>query len=325
MTTDHTTPTEARRARLEACEADDTITVPDDWQLPDDVQAGPPADLRPGDGFTNDGTGNFEWSLDRPARNRPRNLIWYRSATLAALGLEPDKVVARWNALGDVPVGHVAYLDEPTTFPPNTYSLGIGPGITIAKAKRLGSGWELTDADGCTFRAREEQVDALGFTPDMFRTPATRTVTAEELDATPEADGPADDADTTTRGAKARAARDREESTSIGHVHVTITPDTDAFEARLDELSARADELAARIATLPETYVLDEYQRERVAALEQALRILESRRAAKGAEPGSLASMFGKRAEVPMVGKRDLVDVAAFIADGDTGRTEVSA
>ena len=180
----------------------------------------------------------------------------------------------------------------------------------------------------------------LGLEPDRTRTPDVDAGPRVSVsDAVPEGTAILGDfsqePETTTRGEKARAARDADaddapqgedgESTSIGSVTVTVTPDTAAFEARLDTLSVQADELAARIATLPETYELDEYQRERVAALEQALRVLESRRPGRGAEAGSLAAMFGKRADVPLVGKRDLVDVAAFIANGDVVFPEVKA
>lgn len=68
-------------------------------------------------------------------------------------------------------------------------------------------------------------------------------------------------------------------------------------------------------------YQLDEFQSERVAALEQAVRVLESRAVT---EPGK-ARTFGDLMKPSAVPVRDLIDVAAFIAIGETGRLEVSA
>lgn len=101
---------------------------------------------------------------------------------------------------------------------------------------------------------------------------------------------------------------------AIGTVSVRVVPDTSGFAEAL------ADAVPDHV-----KYRLDEYQRERVAAAEQALRLLESRRGPQGGTAGVFGNIAGTRAEVPMVGTRSLIDVAAFIADGDTGRTEVPA
>lgn len=106
----------------------------------------------------------------------------------------------------------------------------------------------------------------------------------------------------------------------IGHVHVRVIPDTDGF---VEAVAKAAGEAADAIDAAG--FHLDEYQRERVAALEQALRVLESRRDPKAGNEGALAGLFSKGTTVPAVAPRDLIDVAAFIAEADTGRTGVSA
>lgn len=114
---------------------------------------------------------------------------------------------------------------------------------------------------------------------------------------------------------------DDEESgpTPIGSVTVRVIPDTDGF---IEKIAKVAGEAADAIDAAG--FHLDEYQRERVAALEQAVRILESRRAPSTSGAKTFGDMF-VRSGVPIVGVQDMVDVAAFIAEGDTGRAEVDA
>ena len=114
---------------------------------------------------------------------------------------------------------------------------------------------------------------------------------------------------------------DDEESgpTPIGSVTVRVIPDTDGFVEKIAKVAGEAADAIDAAG-----FHLDEYQRERVAALEQAVRILESRRAPSTSGAKTFGDMF-VRSGVPIVGVQDMVDVAAFIAEGDTGRAEVDA
>lgn len=112
---------------------------------------------------------------------------------------------------------------------------------------------------------------------------------------------------------------DDEEGGPIGSVTVEVVPDVsgfaDALKSSLEgtSVSVDVDNVTAQRPTL------DEFQLERVAALEHSLRILESRRAPKASDKGALANLFSQGTLAPMVGKRDLIDVAAFISIGETG------
>lgn len=85
----------------------------------------------------------------------------------------------------------------------------------------------------------------------------------------------------------------------------------------VDEADEPAGETAAG-------FHLDESQRERVAALEHAVRVLESRRPAEPGPKQSFADILGRTGRAA-VSAQDMIDVAAFIADGETGRLEVEA
>lgn len=112
-----------------------------------------------------------------------------------------------------------------------------------------------------------------------------------------------------------------EDKTTVGSVHVRVIPDTDGFVEKIAKVAGEAADAIDAAG-----FHLDEFQRERVAALEHAVRILESRRAPQdGKGAGIFAAFTSPDTSVPMVGVQDMVDVAAFIADADTGRTEVSA
>lgn len=112
---------------------------------------------------------------------------------------------------------------------------------------------------------------------------------------------------------------DDDEDGPKASVTVEVVPDVsgfaDALKSSLEgtSVSVDVDNVAAQQPTL------DEFQLERVAALEHSLRILESRRGPKASGQGPIAAMVSSGNTVPMVGKRDLIDVAAFISIGETG------
>lgn len=182
----------------------------------------------------------------------------------------------------------------------------IGPGWTLKHDGGTDSvPWELrTGTGGIRAFLTADKVAALGI-PASAITWAKRDEDEDDVEDVPVVDD--EDAD--------------EDEDCIGTKYVRVVPDTTGFMDKLNE-SLGGEYVALGVATDPR---LDEYQHERVAALENALRILESRRGPSGGTEGAFASLAGKKADVPMVGKRDLIDVAAFIASEDTGRTEVSA
>lgn len=114
---------------------------------------------------------------------------------------------------------------------------------------------------------------------------------------------------------------DDDDRVSVGTVHVRVIPDTDGFVEKITKVAGEAADAIDAAG-----FHLDEYQRERVAALEQAVRVLESRRAPQdGKGAGIFAALTSPGTSVPMVGVQDTLEVAAFIADGTVYGTGVSA
>lgn len=246
---------DARLARLNAATRGDTVTIPDGWEKPSDALARRlavrRADLRPGDVFTHDGEDELQWELEKGARARIGNRVWYESEHLAQFGLDVDATDA-----ADEPA------DEPTA----------GTVYTVPAGTELPTDGTLPD--GAVPLGR---IDADGLVGDH----------GQDDDE----DGP----------------------TPIGSVTVRVIPDTDGF---VEAVAKAAGEAADAVDAAG--FHLDEYQRERVAALEQALRILESRRAPDTSGTKTFGDFFA-RSGVPMVGVRDVVYVAAFIAEAETG------
>lgn len=292
-----TTSRDARLARLNAATKGDTVTVPDGWEKPDveePRQYVADADLRPGDVLTNDGDDEREWRLGRAAARRAGNGFWYDAADLAELGLEPDAVRERWAGLDAVPAGAVATLDEPTAFGDDDFTVGIGTDVRITGAKRYrdSSGrlivWmlEAEGYPGWPFHVSTEQIDALGLTPDDFTTPDDEPIVT---DTVPAGGAIAGDFSDETWGS---APADDDGDTRT--VTMRVVPDVSGLALDLGEV-----------------------QRGRVAALEHALRVLEARRGKPNPVIGLMQTIGTAASTGEVVPARDLVAVAAFIADGE--------
>ena len=327
----------ARFARLDQCTADDQVVIPDGWTPPDDTSGITVAveKLEPGVTFTHDG------GTDRLPWYGPPGYAY--TADLAVLGLESESTLERWAALDAVPVGAVAELSPPATFGPDDYLVGMPDGVRVAAVRlerrtvAAGVGvWRLKPegSDVWMYTVRTEQIAALGLTPGNFTTgddaPAGPRVTVS--DAVPEGTAIAGDftADDDEHDGD-------DEPKSIGTVTIDVVPDTTAFEDRIkavaaavsDTLRGLDEELEARprpvsvITGRPLSDLaghLDEYGQERLAALELAMRVLEARRRPSGTGTG-FAGLIGS-GPGKMVAVQDMIDVAAFIAIGDTGRLE---
>lgn len=325
----------ARFARLDQCTADDQVVIPDGWTPPDDtsgITVGT-KNLAPGVVFAHDGgTDALPWYA--------REVGYVYTADLAVLGLEPESTLERWAALDALPVGAVAELSHPATFGPDDYLVGMPDGVRVAAVRlerrtvAAGVGvWRLkpVGSDGWPYTVRTEQIDALGLTPDNFTTgddaPAGPRVTVS--DAVPEG--------TAIAGDFTADDDEHDEPTSIGTVTIDVVPDTTAFEDRIKavaaEVSGTLRGLDEELEALPRPVSvitgsplsdlaghLDEYGQERLAALELAMRVLEARRRPSGTGTG-FAGLIGS-GPGKMVDVQDMIDVAAFIAIGDTGRLE---
>lgn len=308
----------ARRGRLRYASKGATVTIPDGWEPPADAEP-KERQLVPGDRFTNDGSGDdVPWHLDDAARARLRfGSRWWDSETLARLGLDVDPAdddqddtttatgedqTAIIAALEALPTGSTLTFDEPRDFTPGADRAGIaGPfritGLTRREDKWDAPGVHTRDADWTvTFTLQSRHLPGLGVTADDFD-PATD---ADQDDST----GDTPPATTGCDCEHCEAVRngdedERSRGTTFGTVSVKVVPDTSDLEVTGDEPPR-----------------LDEYQRERVAALHEALMILEARRAPETTDKArSIGDVFAPTGR-PMVKPTDLITVAAFIADG---------
>ena len=352
----------ARFARLDQCTADDQVVIPDGWTPPDDTSGITVAvdGLEPGVTFTHDGgTDRLPWygppgyayTADLAVLGLESESTLERWAALDALPvgavaeLSPPATFGPDDYLVGMPDGvRVAAV--------RLASHRAGAGVWRLKPE---------GSDGWPYTVRTEQIDALGLTPDNFTTgddaglvervqaalgltpddstagddaPAGPRVT--ESDAVPE--GTAIAGDFTAADDDEHDEHDGDdEPKSIGTVTIDVVPDTTAFEDRIKAVAAEVsgtlrgldEELEARprpvsvITGSPLSDLaghLDEYAQERVAALELAMRVLEARRRPSGTGTG-FGNLIGA---VPgkMIDVQDMIDVAAFIATGDTGRLE---
>ena len=343
----------ARFARLDQCTADDQVVIPDGWTPPDDTSGITVAvdGLEPGVTFTHDG------GTDRLPWYGPPGYAY--TADLAVLGLESESTLERWAALDAVPVGAVAELSHPATFGPNDYLVGMPEGVRVAAVRlerrtvAAGVGvWRLKPegSDVWMYTVRTEQIDALGLTPDNFTTGDDAGLVGRvqaALGLTPD-DAPAGPRVTVSDAVPEGTAiagdftadddeHDGDEPKSIGTVTIDVVPDTAAFEDRIKavaaEVSGTLRGLDEELEALPRPVSvitgrplsdlaghLDEYGQERLAALELAMRVLEARRRPSGTGTG-FAGLIGA-GPGKMVDVQDMIDVAAFIAIGDTGRLE---
>lgn len=310
----------ARRGRLRDASEGATVTIPDGWEPPADAEP-KERQLVPGDRFTNDGNDDgIPWRLDDAARARIGfGSLWWDSETLARLGLVVDPAdddqddtttatgedqTAIIAALEALPTGSTLTFDEPRDFAPGAYRMGIPPNYRIAGLlHEEGGGWEVrgvrvTGGD-CKFWLPSSHLPALGVTAEDFA-----TSDAPEVDDPDDSTGDTPPATTGCDCEHCEAVRngdedDRSRGTTFGTVSVKVVPDTSDLEVTGDE-SPR----------------LDEYQRERVAALHEALMILEVRRSPETTDKArSFGDVFAPTGR-PMVKPTDLINVAAFIADG---------
>lgn len=309
-----TTSRDARLARLTAATAGDTVTVPDDWEAPDGDQVTMTVaelliDLEPGEVFTHNGdTDGLCWWHDRHG--------FAFTTDLAELGLEPDAVRERWAGLDAVPVGAVATLDEPTAFGDDDFTVGIGTDVRITGAKRYrdSSGrlivWmlEAEGYPGWPFHVSTEQIDALGLTPDDFTTPDDEPIVT---DTVPDGGAIAGDFSDETWGS-APADDDEDGDPVIGTVTVEVVPDTTGFVDAVKRVAREASDVVAA-----EGLALGEAQKERVLALEHARRVLEARRGKPRPAIGLMQTIGTTASTGEVVPARDLIAVAAFIADGE--------
>lgn len=295
----------ARRHRLNTADEGATVTIPAGWTPPDDplglVDHRLRRALKPGDVLTNDGRGDT-----LPWRHDVAGCVY--SSVLAYLGLDVDEddAVAALDAL---PKGATLTFDEPRDFAPGAYRMGIPGNYRIAGLLHEGDGdWEargvrVTGGD-CKFWLPSSRLPALGVTAADFATSDSEEPTgdAPEVDK-PEVDKPDDatgDTPPATTGCDCEYCEAvRRGGSTIGTVSVNVVPDTGDLKVTGDEPPQ-----------------LDEYQLERVAALDEALRILEARRAPETSDKArSFGDVFAPTGR-PMVKTGDLVTVAAFIADG---------
>ena len=312
-TTDNT-----RRLRLRAAGKGATVTIPDGWEPPADAEP-EERQLVPGDRFTNDGRGyDVPWQLDAAARARLGfGSRYWGFDRLARLGLDVDPAdddqddtttatgedqTAIIAALEALPTGSTLTFDEPRDFTPGADRAGIAGSFRITGLTRRVDGW---DAPGvhteipdwtANFTLSSRHLPGLGVTADDFD-PATD---ADQDDSTGDTPPAATGCDCEHCEAVRNGDEDeRSRGTTFGTVSVKVVPDTSDLEVTGDEPPR-----------------LDEYQRERVAALEHSLRILEARRAPETADKArSIGDVFAPTGR-PMVKPADLITVAAFIADG---------
>ncbi|HEX7352509.1 hypothetical protein [Brachybacterium sp.] len=308
---------DARLARLEDAGRGDTVTVPDGWTMPHDFDASTlddsaPTYLRPGDVLKHDGGAD---SL--PWNHEVHGFMYSRDLARIGLDVDQDDALAIADALEALPAGSSLTFDEPRDFADGAPRLGIGREYRVADLVKDESGsWRVGGvlADDHTktagFVLYSDNLPGLGVTADDF--------------AGSDADEPADEADEADETDDDSITADPDEDdgkTTVGHVHVRVIPDTDGFVEKIAKVAGEAADAIDAAG-----FHLDEFQRERVAALEQAVRILESRRSPRtGSGGGVLSSLFAPGTSVPMVGVQDMVDIAAFIADADTGRAEGQA
>lgn len=294
-TTDNT-----RYLRLRDASKGATVTIPDGWEPPADAEPHQ-RQLAPGDRFTNDGNDyGVPWQLDDAADARIGRVSRHWDAwTLARLGLDVDPAdddqddtttatgedqTAIIAALDALPVGSTLTFDEPRDFTPGAYRAGIHSSFRITGLTRREDEW---DAPGvhteipdwtANFTLRSSHLPGLGVTADDFDTP----------------DAGDDDPAPVARRGRCRCP----------------------FCTAIRDSAPRGVDWSKLSVTPPAVPALDEYQRERVVALDEALRILEARRAPETADKArSFGDVFAPTGR-PMVKPTDLINVAAFIADG---------
>lgn len=326
----------------------DRITIPDGWTLPANALARLTAGGReevepiaPGWTLTHDGgPDSIPWGLRKPHER-------YANFYLADIDVEALRIprdAADWidtdaeaaaaviDALDALPEGAEAVLDPPRTIREGFDDCGIGHSNPIAKVVRSGRGrlegndnaarYTIYAASGAVLGGFSEQVAGLGLTADDFRVPAPAQAFSPDADDEPRErfahvhvafDGTGQEQEVDDDGAPLRACPDDECTCNPSEGDDLVPVETKEHQAVRD------------VVATDQRPLLDEWQLERVAALEHSLRVLESRRGPSGGQTGAFQMIAGKPHEVPMVKPRDLIDVAAFIADGDTGRTEVSA
>lgn len=294
----------ARRGRLRDASKGATVTIPDGWEPPADAEP-EERQLAPGDRFTNDGSGDdVPWHLDDTADARlGRARRYWGFDRLARLGLDVDPAdddqddtttatgedqTAIIAALDALPVGSTLTFDAPRDFTPGADRAGIArpfriTGLTHREDQWDAPGVHTRNADWTvTFTLQSRHLPGLGVTADDFDTP----------DAGDDDPAPAP---------VARRGRCR-----CRCPYCTAIRDSAPRGVDWSKLSV----------TPPAVPALDEYQRERVAALEHSLRILEARRAPETSDKArSFGDVFAPTGR-PMVKTGDLINVAAFIADG---------
>lgn len=265
-----TTDYDARLARLATAKEGDTVTVPENWEVPDTATI---RHLRPGDVLTNDGSDDtIPWETGEGLLERSA-LQWFSSRNLARAGLDVD--------------GRATTTDQ----------------IDEAIDKRIATSDALADEDD------QDGYEPIGYVSDD----------GIELDENRTNDACCGCPECARLCHGCDACEPDEEDGPKASVTVEVVPDVsgfaDALKSSLEGTSVwvDVDNVAAQQPTL------DEFQLERVAALEHSLRILESRRGPKASGQGPIAAMVSSGNTVPMVGKRDLIDVAAFISIGETG------
>lgn len=290
----------ARRGRLRAAGKGATVTIPDGWEAPTGAELDE-RQLAPGDRFTNDGSGDdVPWRLNDTAYARNGRAARYWDAWgLARLGLDVDPAdddqddtttatgedqTAIIAALGALPVGSTLTFDAPRDFTPGADRNGIDSSFRITGLTRRVDGWDAPgvhtgNADWTvTFALQSRHLPGLGVTADDFDTP----------------DAGDDDPAPVARRGRCRCP----------------------FCTAIRDSAPRGVDLSKLSVTPPAVPALDEYQRERVVALDEALRVLEARRAPETADKErSFVDVFAPTGR-PMVKPADLINVAAFIADG---------
>lgn len=309
-----------RLARLTGAKKGDTVTVPDDWGLPDDdvtlgVDRELLRDIERRDVFVNDGSGD-----QLPWHNETHGYTW--TVDLARLGLDvdaPAPAAPDLDALAAVPEGYEAIFAEPTRFPDGANTLGCGYGTEFVAARRAGKSGHgealfglRTERSVWLFEVYAEQIAALGLTADDFTAPdAADEPSVTVTGAVPYRVGGilGDFSDETWAG-----PADDGSGTAI----LDVVPDTDAFRDAVRKVSERpaateerVDEPDVPVPGEPRVW-LDEFQQERVAALEHAIRLLESRRNSDG----PATKLFGVET-ARIVSARDMITVARFIVEGE--------
>lgn len=262
-------------ARLEAARAGDTVTVPEWWTPPG---AGLGSCLRPGDVFTNDGSGEpLTWRLDDSGATR-EGLRWWVSGVLAGrLGLDLDGAPAEdgsvyaaghepaaagdlltVDALRSCDRGSIVTVPEGWTVPDDSagkrewleVDTVLEPGMTLVHDGTTGAiPWEVRDRNG-------SEIDwASAVDVEALRLPASALRRVTITDAVPERTGViAGNFDDAAFGGDAPAeapAPDAVDPERVKTVRVDVGPRTSAFGSTFSS-AAQALRLASAAQALRE-------------------------------------------------------------------------